>query len=170
MAGGLPNTDADARARTRQGTSTRAAALLNASSWLRRVVPSSTRCFCARPTAPYDLDYRVLCRVWACSGSLFLRTRIAHITTELLAHGRPERCFSSTRAMLPTVTPSSVAIGFLLVVHAAPATRQIPLDTLDPYPTKPRVASRSDGTFKISGVNNAKLMNIVLADEKPDHV
>ncbi|KAH9924213.1 Metallo-dependent phosphatase [Fomitopsis serialis] len=60
---------------------------------------------------------------------------------------------------------------------------------LDPYPTKPRIAFRPDGTFKITvfcdlhygenpwdawgpqqDINSTELMNIVLADEKPDYV
>lgn len=60
---------------------------------------------------------------------------------------------------------------------------------LNPYPTKPRVTFRPDGTFKITvfsdlhygenpwdawgpqqDVNSTELMKIVLADEKPDYV
>ncbi|PCH45020.1 Metallo-dependent phosphatase [Wolfiporia cocos MD-104 SS10] len=68
--------------------------------------------------------------------------------------------------------------------------RQVALPgALDPYPTKPRVTFREDGTFKITvfadlhygenpwdawgpeqDVNSTKLMRIVLAEEKPDYV
>ena len=60
---------------------------------------------------------------------------------------------------------------------------------LDPYPDKPRLAFRPDGTFKITvlsdlhygenawdawgpqqDVNSTKLMRLVLPDEKPDFV
>ena len=60
---------------------------------------------------------------------------------------------------------------------------------LDPYPTKPRITFRADGTFKITvfsdlhygenpwdawgpqqDANSTELMRIVLADEKPDYV
>lgn len=60
---------------------------------------------------------------------------------------------------------------------------------LNPYPTKPRVTFRPDGTFKITvfsdlhygenpwdawgpqqDANSTELMKIVLADEKPDYV
>ncbi|KAI0726562.1 Metallo-dependent phosphatase [Fomitopsis betulina] len=62
-------------------------------------------------------------------------------------------------------------------------------DDLNPYPTKPRVTFRSDGTFRITvfsdlhygenpwdawglqqDANSTELLKIVLADEKPDYV
>ncbi|KAH9939180.1 Metallo-dependent phosphatase [Amylocystis lapponica] len=76
----------------------------------------------------------------------------------------------------------------VISVVSAPIPSQVFLG-LDPYPTKPRVTFRSDGTFKITvfcdlhygenpwdawgpqqDVNSTELMEIVLADEKPDYV
>lgn len=70
-------------------------------------------------------------------------------------------------------------------LDAAQASAQL----LDPYPGKPRVTFKADGTFKITvfsdlhfgenpwdvwgpqqDVNSTRLMRIVLADEKPDYV
>lgn len=63
------------------------------------------------------------------------------------------------------------------------------LMTLNPYPTKPKVAFKSDGTFKITvfsdlhygenpwddwgpeqDVNSSRLMRTVLSSERPDYV
>ncbi|TFK47515.1 Metallo-dependent phosphatase [Heliocybe sulcata] len=87
-----------------------------------------------------------------------------------------------------------LAIGLALVgaSNAAPASRQLTLGTdtsLDPYPTKPRIVFRENGTFKITvfsdlhfgenpwdawgpqqDVNSIALMKLVLADEAPDYV
>ncbi|KAI0937665.1 hypothetical protein AcV7_003638 [Taiwanofungus camphoratus] len=84
-----------------------------------------------------------------------------------------------------------IACGSGLLVNAAPTVpRQFTFgDPLNPYPTKPRVTFRNDGTFKITvfadlhygenpwdawgpeqDVNSTQLMRIVLADEKPDYV
>ncbi|OCH87059.1 Metallo-dependent phosphatase [Obba rivulosa] len=90
--------------------------------------------------------------------------------------------------MLPLAL-GALALGLLAVASAAPTARQVPINALDPYPTKPRVTFRSDGTFKITvfsdlhygenpwdawgpqqDVNSTRLMRIVLAEEKPDYV
>jgi len=81
-----------------------------------------------------------------------------------------------------------LALSALRAASAAPTAIQLPL-ALDPYPNKPRITFKNDGTFKITvfsdlhfgenpwddwgpiqDINSTTLMNEVLASEKPDFV
>ncbi|GJE86758.1 metallo-dependent phosphatase [Phanerochaete sordida] len=96
---------------------------------------------------------------------------------------------------MPVFTNAAVLIGlasFGLRCLAAPAMEPRVLSipsALNPYPTKPRLTFKSDGTFKVTifsdlhfgenawdvwgpqqDVNSTRLMNTVLASEKPDFI
>ncbi|OSX63405.1 hypothetical protein POSPLADRAFT_1069817 [Postia placenta MAD-698-R-SB12] len=92
---------------------------------------------------------------------------------------------------MPYFTAMFVICIYAAAALAAPTgSRQITLDDpLNPYPTKPRITFRGDGTFKITvfadlhygenpwdawgpeqDVNSTILMKLVLAEEQPDYV
>ncbi|KAH8083286.1 Metallo-dependent phosphatase-like protein [Cristinia sonorae] len=94
------------------------------------------------------------------------------------------------RAMLYRV-PGLLGIGSVVfqLTHAAVVQQESLSHALNPYPTKPRVTFRPDGTFKITvfsdlhygenawddwgplqDVHSTALMNKVLPSEKPDYV
>ena len=84
----------------------------------------------------------------------------------------------------------STTKGALVDLHLnPPEARAADAITLNPYPNKPRLTFRKDGTFKITvfsdlhfgenpwddwgpvqDINSLNLMNTVLPDEKPDYV
>ncbi|KAK7034650.1 hypothetical protein VNI00_012292 [Paramarasmius palmivorus] len=83
----------------------------------------------------------------------------------------------------------AVVLGLCLSSKASPAPQHSLRCTLDPYPTKPKLTFRPDGTFKITvfsdlhygenpwddwgpeqDANSTRLMKAVLPDEKPDYV